>query len=91
MKETDYRVVHWHTSGKDTYAICQVFYDDQGNVRTIADKPVILECASTEELKDMHFHVANAYLQPVIEGHLFRSDLQPKITDTLGYLKNNFL
>jgi len=91
MKETDYRVVHWHTAGADTYGIYQVYYDEHCNIRNIADKSVDLECATTEELKDLHFHIANAYLQPVIEGHLYRADLQPKVTDTLNYLQNNFL
>ena len=90
MKETDYRVVHWHTSGKDTYAIYQVYYDNQGNVKSIADNPVNLECETPEELKDLHFHIANAYLQPLVEGHLFKSELQPKVSDTLNYLQNNF-
>lgn len=90
MKQTDYRVIHWHVGGTDTYAIYQVYYDELCNIHHIADKPVNLECKTPEELKDLHFHIANAYLQPVVEGHLFRSELQPKISDTLNYLQNHF-
>jgi len=91
MKDTDYRVVRWHTSGKDTFAIYQVWYDANGNVKNIADEPVSLEANTTDQLKDMHFHIAAAYLQPLVEGHLYKSPLEgTTVSDTLSYLTKNF-
>ncbi len=90
MKQTDYRVIHWHKSGTDTYAIYQVYYDDHDNIAQLAEFPVKLEALSPEALKDQHFHIAGAYLQPVVEGHLFKTDLQPKVTETLDYVKKMF-
>ncbi len=87
MKQTDYRVIHWHKSGTDTYAIYQVYYDDQDNIAQLAELPVKLEALSPEALKDQHFHIAGAYLQPVVDGHLFRTDLLPKAAATLDYGK----
>jgi hypothetical protein len=84
MKDTDYRVVHWHESGKDTFAIYQVFYDHCEKPQHISDEPVKIECASVDELKDLHFHIANAYLQPILEGHLYKSGLANTTTDLLN-------
>ena len=91
MKDTDYRVVRWHTSGKDTFAIYQVWYDENNNVKSIADEPANLQADTTEQLKDMHFHIAAAYLQPLVEGHLYKSPLEnSSVMDTLSYLTKNF-
>ena len=89
MKDTDYRVVRWHTSGADTFAIYQVWYDAKGNVKSIADEPVKLEANTTDQLKDMHFHIAAAYLQPLVEGHLYKSPLNT-VSDTMSYLTKHF-
>jgi len=91
MKETDYRVVHWHTSGTDTYAIHQAYYDAKGNVRRISEESVKLETDNIEVLKDLHFHIAAAYLQPIVEGHLYKSSISKgSVMDTLSYLTKNF-
>ncbi len=91
MKTTDYRVVHWHLNGKDSFAIYQVWYDDKENVKSIADEPLELRAKTTEELKDMHFHIAAAYLQPLVEGHLYKSPLENNtVSDTMSYLTKHF-
>ena len=91
MKDTDYRVVHWHISGTDTYAIHQAYYDNKGNVQRISEESVRLESENIDVLKDLHFHIAAAYLQPIVEGHLYKSSLSSSsVTDTLSYLTKNF-
>jgi hypothetical protein len=83
MKTTDYRVVHWHENGKDTFAVHQVFYDHKGKPQRISDDPVILETSTIEELKDRNFHIAAAFLQDILPGHLYKSNL----TNNVGSAK----
>ena len=91
MKQTDYRVIHWHTTGTDMYVIHQAYYDSKGNVKNISDEPIKLEANTPEKLKDLHFHVAAAYLQPIIEGHLYKSSLSDNgVMATLSYLTKHF-
>ena len=75
MKTTDYRVVHWHENGKDTFAVHQVFYDRNEKPQRISDDPVILETDTIDELKDRNFHIAAAFLQDILPGHLYKSNL----------------
>ena len=75
MKTTDYRVVHWHENGKDTFAVHQVFYDHNEKPQRISDDPVIFETATIDELKDRNFHIAAAFLQDILPGHLYKSSL----------------
>ncbi len=75
MKDTDYRVVHWHENGKDTFAIHQVYYDDRGQPQRISDDCVKLQSDDVTQLKDQHFHIAAAFLQEILSGHLYKSKL----------------
>ena len=79
-KTTDYRVVHWHESGKDTFAVHQVFYDHNGKPQRISDDPVALTTDNIEELKDRNFHIAAAFLQEILPGHLYKTSLTNKPT-----------
>jgi len=74
-KTTDYRVLHWHEAGKDTFAVHQVYYDDKGNPQRISDNPIALTTDNIEELKDRNFHIAAAFLQEILPGHLYKSSL----------------
>jgi hypothetical protein len=78
MKTTDYRVVHWHEAGKDIFAVHQVFYDDRGQPQRITDKPIDLQTHNLDELKDRHFHIAAAFLQEILPGHLYKTNLTNK-------------
>ena len=78
-KTTDYRVVHWHENGKDTFAVHQVYYDDRGNPQRISDEPISLTTDNIEELKDRNFHIAAAFLQDILPGHLYKSSLTNKV------------
>ena len=78
-KTTDYRVVHWHENGKDRFAVHQVFYDHNGKPQRISDDPIALTTDSIEELKDRNFHVAAAFLQDILPGHLYKSSLTNKV------------
>ena len=80
MKETDYRVVHWHENGKDRFAIHQVYYDDREQPQRISDDPINLTSDNIEELKDRNFHIAAAFLQEILPGHLYKSSLTNKPT-----------
>jgi len=82
-KTTDYRVIHWHKNGKDTFAVHQVFYDHNGKPQRISDDPIALTTDSIEELKDRNFHVAAAFLQDILPGHLYKSSL----TNNVGSAK----
>lgn len=75
MKTTDYRVVHWHQNGKDTFAVHQVFYDRNEKPQRISDDPIALTTDNIEELKDRNFHIAAAFLQDILPGHLYKSTL----------------
>ena len=79
-KTTDYRVVHWHENGKDTFAIHQVYYDDREQPQRISDDPVDLTSDDIEVLKDRHFHIAAAFLQEILPGHLYKSSLTSQQT-----------
>lgn len=83
MKTTDYRVVHWHENGKDTFAVHQVFYDHNGKPQRISDDAIMLETSTIEELKDRNFHIAAAFLQEILPGHLYKSSL----TNNVGSAK----
>ena len=74
-KTTDYRVVHWHENGKDTFAVHQVYYDDREQPQNISDEAIDLQTNDLEELKDRHFHIAAAFLQDILPGHLYKSNL----------------
>ena len=74
-KTTDYRVVHWHENGKDIFAVHQVFYDDREQPQRISDEPIQLQTNNIEELKDRQFHIAAAFLQEILPGHLYKSSL----------------
>ena len=80
MKKTDYRVLHWHNSGKDTFSVHQVYYDDRENPIKISDEPISMSTSSLTELKDRNFHIAGAFLQDILPGHLFTSSLTNKPT-----------
>ena len=80
MKTTDYRVVHWHKNGKDTFAVHQVFYDHKGKPQRISDDPIALTTDNIEELKDRNFHIAAAFLQEILPGHLYKTSLTNKPT-----------
>jgi hypothetical protein len=82
-KTTDYRVIQWHESGKDTFAVHQVFYDRNEKPQRISDEPVIFETSTIEELKDRNFHIAAAFLQEILPGHLYKSNL----TNNVGSAK----
>ena len=84
MKDTDYRVVHWHTAGADTYAIHQVFYDHKGNPQRISPESIIMEASDITILKDQHFHIAAAFLQEILPGHLYKSGLTNSSTNVLN-------
>ena len=90
-KTTDYRVLHWHEAGKDTFAVHQVYYDDRGNPQRISDNPIALTTDNIEELKDRNFHIAAAFLQEILPGHLYKSNLSKKVTtaDVLASLYKN--
>ena len=74
-KTTDYRVIHWHENGKDTFAVHQVFYDHNQKPQRISDEPIALTTDNIEELKDRNFHIAAAFLQDILPGHLYKSSL----------------
>jgi hypothetical protein len=75
MKDTDYRVVHWHENGKDTFAIHQVYYDERDQPQRISDDCVKVQSDDVAQLKDQHFHIAAAFLQDILPGHLYKSNL----------------
>ena len=75
MKDTDYRVIHWHLNGNDTFAIHQVFYDHKGNPQQISPESISMESTDITVLKDQHFHIAAAFLQDILPGHLYKSNL----------------
>ena len=79
MKETDYRVIHWHENGTDTFAVHQVFYDHNDKPQRISDEPIALTTDNIEELKDRNFHIAAAFLQEILPGHLYKSSLTNKV------------
>ena len=74
-KTTDYRVVHWHEAGKDTFAVHQVFYDHNEKPQRISDDPINMSTDNVTELKDRHFHIAAAFLQEILPGHLYKTSL----------------
>ena len=78
-KTTDYRVIHWHENGKDTFAVHQVFYDHNDKPQRISDEPIALTTDNIEELKDRNFHIAAAFLQEILPGHLYKSSLTNKV------------
>jgi len=88
MKETDYRVVHWHENGKDRFSVHQVFYDKQGNPQRIANESITMESDSIDVLKDQQFHIAAAFLQDILPGQLYGSSLSN--TSTGDLLRNFF-
>lgn len=87
MKETDYRVVHWHENGKDRFAVHQVFYDKKGNPQRIANESILMEANDITVLKDQQFHVAAAFLQDILPGQLYGSTLSNNRT---GDVLRNF-
>ncbi len=87
MKDTDYRVVHWHENGKDRYAVHQVFYDKKGNPQRIANESISLESDNIDVLKDQQFHIAAAFLQDMLPGQLYGSSLS---SDSTGDILRTF-
>ena len=75
MKDTDLRVVHWHENGKDTFAVHQVYYNNNGKPERISKEPVSMSTDNLETLKDQQFHIAGAFLQEILPGHLYKSSL----------------
>ena len=82
-KTTDYRVVHWHQNGKDTFAVHQVYYDSRGNPQRISDDPVSMSTDNIDTLKDQQFHIAGAFLQEILPGHLYKSSLSNSTASVL--------